>query len=108
MAPDTVGMIGLGIMGSAMSANLLRAGFEVVGYDVAPRPQRDHRNAGGSVARSCREVAKRCAILVTSLPPSEALLATVAELAQSPRPRQVVLETSTPPLPMKDRARRPR
>jgi len=31
---QTVGMIGLGIMGSAMSFNLGRAGFRVVGYDV--------------------------------------------------------------------------
>ncbi len=106
MATQAVGMIGLGIMGSAMSANLLRAGFKVVGYDVAPRPQREHRKAGGGVARSCLEVAKRCAILVTSLPSSEALLTTAAELAQSPRARQVVIETSTLPIPVKDEARR--
>ncbi len=31
-----VGMIGLGIMGSAMSANLLKAGFQMVGYDILP------------------------------------------------------------------------
>jgi len=105
MAQQTVGMIGLGIMGSAMSANLLRAGFEVVGYDVAPRPQREHRKAGGSVARSCREVAKRCAMLVTSLPSSEALLATAAELAQLSRARRVVIETSTLPIPIKEEAR---
>jgi L-threonate 2-dehydrogenase len=106
MAPDTVGMIGLGIMGSAMSANLLRAGFEVLGYDVLARRRNEHRQAGGSVARSCREVAKRCAILVTSLPSSEALLATAAELARSPRVRQVVIETSTLPIPVKKEARR--
>ena len=32
----TVGVIGLGIMGSAMAANLVRAGFRVIGYDVLP------------------------------------------------------------------------
>ena len=36
MSSKTVGVIGLGIMGSAMSANLVKAGFEVQGYDVAP------------------------------------------------------------------------
>jgi 3-hydroxyisobutyrate dehydrogenase-like beta-hydroxyacid dehydrogenase len=106
MAPDTVGMIGLGIMGSAMSANLLRAGFEVLGYDVLAQRRKEHRKAGGSVARSCREVGKRCAILVTSLPSSEALLTTAAELAQSPRARRVVIETSTLPIPVKEEARR--
>jgi putative dehydrogenase len=106
MAQQTVGMIGLGIMGSAMSANLLRAGFKVLGYDVLAQRRNEHRKAGGSVARGCREVAKRCDILVTSLPSSEALLATAAELAQSPRARQVVIETSTLPIPVKEEARR--
>ena len=34
MALKQVGMIGLGIMGSAMSANLVKSGFEVTGYDT--------------------------------------------------------------------------
>jgi len=32
-----VGVIGLGIMGSAMSANLVKAGFPVFGYDPVAR-----------------------------------------------------------------------
>jgi len=31
-----IGMIGLGIMGGAMSKNLLETGFPVVGYDISP------------------------------------------------------------------------
>jgi 3-hydroxyisobutyrate dehydrogenase-like beta-hydroxyacid dehydrogenase len=93
-------------MGSAMSANLLRAGFEVVGYDVLAPARLEHRKAGGSTARSCREVAKRCTLIVTSLPSSEALLDTATQLAQSPRAQRVVLETSTLPIPVKEEARR--
>ncbi len=37
MAQHNVGMVGLGIMGSAMSFNLGRAGFRVAGYDVMPK-----------------------------------------------------------------------
>ena len=106
MAQETVGVIGLGIMGSAMSANLLRAGFDVVGYDVLARARGEHRKAGGSVARSCREIAKRCAVMVTSLPSSEALLDTATVLSQAPRARRVVLETSTLPIPIKEEAHR--
>ncbi len=36
MPAQAVGMIGLGIMGSAMSANLVKAGFAVSGYDPVP------------------------------------------------------------------------
>src|SRR5258708_37167103 len=54
MESKAVGMIGLGIMGSAMSSNLIRAGFKVVGYDVLPRRRQQHRKAGGNVARKSR------------------------------------------------------
>jgi 3-hydroxyisobutyrate dehydrogenase-like beta-hydroxyacid dehydrogenase len=37
----TVGVIGLGIMGSAMSANLVKAGFRVHGYDIVPAQRYD-------------------------------------------------------------------
>src|SRR3984893_5068421 len=106
MESKVVGMIGLGIMGSAMSARLIQAGFRVVGYDLLPRCRQDLRKAGGTAARSCREVAKKCDILVTSLPASEALLDTAADLAKSARAHQVVIETSTLPIPVKEEARK--
>jgi L-threonate 2-dehydrogenase len=106
MESNAVGMIGLGIMGSAMSANLIRAGFKVVGYDVLPQRCREHRKAGGTVARSSAEVAKHCDILVTSLPSAEALLDTAAVLAKSARRGQIVIETSTLPIDVKEGARK--
>src|SRR5271166_5531989 len=106
MESKHVGMIGLGIMGSAMSGNLIRAGFKVLGYDVLPRPRQEHRKAGGTVARNCQEVAKKCDIIVTSLPSSDALLKTAAELAKSSRSNQIVVETSTLPIAVKEEARK--
>jgi putative dehydrogenase len=106
MALKNVGMIGLGIMGSAMSANLIKAGFRVVGFDVLPERRQDHKKMGGTPARSCSEVANRSPIIVTSLPSSEALLDTAAALKHSSRPNQVVIETSTLPIPVKEEAQR--
>jgi len=106
MAATDVGMIGLGIMGSAMSANLMQAGFKVLGYDVAPRRRAEHRKAGGAEARSCREVAKGCDIVVTSLPLSQALLDTAAEFSKASRKGQIVIETSTLPIATKEEAQK--
>jgi 3-hydroxyisobutyrate dehydrogenase-like beta-hydroxyacid dehydrogenase len=92
-------------MGSAMSANLIRAGFKVLGYDVVPKRRAELRKAGGSIARNCRETARNCDIIVTSLPSSDALLETAAELAKSGRAGQIVVETSTLPIPVKEEAR---
>lgn len=106
MAENAVGMIGLGIMGSAMSHNLLRAGFKVVGYDVLPQRRRDHQKAGGKAARTCREVTKSCDVIVTSLPSAQALLDVAADLAKSIRKGQIVVETSTLPISVKEEARK--
>src|SRR5258707_7317518 len=105
MAQQSVGMIGLGIMGSAMSANLARAGFRVAGFDVVPRRRAEHKRAGGGAARSPREVAKRSGIIITSLPSARALAEVAAELAASAKRGTIVIETSTLPIPVKEAAR---
>ena len=102
----TVGMIGLGIMGSAMAANLLRAGFRVVGYDPVDACRRRHRRAGGMVAKSAGEVAASAGIVITSLPSAKALLAVSAEIASLGKAKNILVETSTLPIPVKEAARR--
>jgi len=105
MKQQTVGMIGLGIMGSAMSANLMRAGFRVTGFDVVPRRRAEHARAGGVAARSPREVARRTEIVITSLPSAYALAEVAAELGASAKRGTIVIETSTLPIPVKEAAR---
>jgi 3-hydroxyisobutyrate dehydrogenase-like beta-hydroxyacid dehydrogenase len=102
---QTVGMIGLGIMGSAMSFNLGRAGFRVVGYDVAPRARTAHKRSGGVAAKSPRDVARRADIIITSLPSARALTDVAEELAKSAKRGTVVVETSTLPIAAKTAAR---
>ena len=50
MPATPVGMIGLGIMGSAMAANLVKAGFEVFGYDKLAACRAAFKRAGGRPA----------------------------------------------------------
>jgi putative dehydrogenase len=104
--PDRVGVIGLGIMGSALSANLVGAGFATIGYDLLARRRRELARQGGQAARSAQDVGRRAAIVITSLPSSAALLEVVAELARARRPEQIVIETSTLPIAIKEQARK--
>jgi L-threonate 2-dehydrogenase len=105
MTQQTVGMIGLGIMGSAMSYNLLRAGVRVVGFDVVPRRRAEHKRAGGVAAKSPRDVARRADVVITSLPSARALAEVGAELAKAAKRGTVVVETSTLPIAVKTAAR---
>jgi 3-hydroxyisobutyrate dehydrogenase-like beta-hydroxyacid dehydrogenase len=100
-----VGVVGLGVMGSAISQNLARAGFRVFGYDVVAAPRRRLAAAGGTAAGSAGEVGERAPIVLTSLPGSSALARVARELsARAPRGR-IVIETSTLPIEDKERAR---
>jgi 3-hydroxyisobutyrate dehydrogenase-like beta-hydroxyacid dehydrogenase len=100
-----VGVIGLGIMGSAMAANLLRAGYRVIGFDVLERRRRALVRAGGRSVRSCREVGDATGVVICSLPSAEALLKTADELGETRRPR-IAIETSTLPIDVKSTARK--
>jgi 3-hydroxyisobutyrate dehydrogenase-like beta-hydroxyacid dehydrogenase len=104
--PDRVAVVGLGIMGSAMSANLIAAGFSVRGYDVLAGRRREFSRAGGKSVRSVREAAARAPIVITSLPSAEALLEVAARLAAARSRGQIVIETSTLPIAVKEQARK--
>jgi putative dehydrogenase len=102
---STVGMIGLGIMGSAMSRNLIAAGFRLVGFDVSPEAMDAFRGIGGEPAGSAGEVGTRASVIITCLPSVGSLDAVVAELALTPHADRVLAETSTFPVEDKERAR---
>jgi 3-hydroxyisobutyrate dehydrogenase-like beta-hydroxyacid dehydrogenase len=99
-----VGVVGLGIMGSAMAANLVRAGYRVIGYDIVPDAMRRLKRDGGEATNDVRGVADAAATIVTSLPSASALIQVASELAQFGR-KVVVIETSTLPIEVKEQAR---
>ena len=101
----TVGMIGLGIMGSAMSGNLVKSGFQVVGYDVLAERTRALEQQGGLAAEDCQNVAARATSIITSLPSADALIETAKLLASTAQKNTVVIETSTLPIAVKEQAR---
>src|SRR5690349_17344561 len=99
---EAIGVIGLGIMGSAMATNLARAGFAVHGYDILPARRAALRKAGGTPETSIAKVARAAEVLITSLPSVAALHEVAGELNARGR---VVMETSTLPIDEKERAR---
>lgn len=70
----TVGMVGVGIMGSRMCTNLVKAGFHVVAYDPGEAAQVSARTAGAEVAADLGALARQAEAVVSSLPDSPQLL----------------------------------
>lgn len=63
-----IGFIGLGIMGKPMVKNLLKAGHEVLAYDIIADNVENVVVAGAKGAISIAEVAKACKLIITMLP----------------------------------------
>jgi 3-hydroxyisobutyrate dehydrogenase-like beta-hydroxyacid dehydrogenase len=99
----TLGIIGLGVMGSAMAANSIRHGLRVHGYDPVGAARNALKKAGGHPEKTALEVAAVAQVLITSLPSAQALHDVADELTGKGR---VVMETSTLPIEEKEKARR--
>jgi len=100
-----VGIVGVGIMGSAIAGNLIRKGATVVGYDIDARRMSELAAMGGTPADSASEVTDRVELVLTSLPSAAALLMTVDGIRSRPRSGLVVAELSTLPIAVKLDAR---
>src|SRR6266851_1499872 len=100
-----VGIVGVGIMGSAIARNLIGAGSTVIGFDLAAQRRDELSAMGGTAARSAAEVADAAEVILTSLPSITALDETVAAILAKPRRNLVVAELSTLPIEAKQRAR---
>lgn len=72
-----IGFIGLGIMGGPMAANLVKAGFEVTGYNRSRAKVDALVAAGGRGANSIGEAVREADVVITMLPDSPDVRAVV-------------------------------
>jgi 3-hydroxyisobutyrate dehydrogenase len=64
MRVQKIGFIGLGAMGDGMTRNLLKAGYDVRGYDINPDATARLASAGGQTASSAAEAAADADMLI--------------------------------------------
>src|SRR6266700_4611725 len=96
--PDTIGFIGLGIMGKPMAHNLLKAGFAVIVHNRHQEVTDELVAAGASAGVRPQEIAASCDVLITMLPDTpqvqEVLLGTDGVIAGA-REGLIVIDMST-------------
>jgi 3-hydroxyisobutyrate dehydrogenase-like beta-hydroxyacid dehydrogenase len=93
-----IGFIGLGVMGSRMSRNLLRGGHRVIVYNRSRAAVEELAGQGAIAAASPEEVARACRVVVLSLSDSRAVEEVVLGergLAGGLATGSVVVDTST-------------
>jgi 3-hydroxyisobutyrate dehydrogenase len=93
-----IGFIGLGIMGGAMSVNLLKAGFPLTVWNRTPEKMRPLLEAGAKPVKSPKEVAERSDIVIDMVTDSkdvEEVLLGKEGVIHGARPGTIVVDMST-------------
>lgn len=72
-----VGFIGVGAMGTPMVCNLIKAGYAVIIYDIRKEAMEALALEGVEQASSPKDVARQCPVVITMLPSSAEVEATV-------------------------------
>jgi len=103
-----IGIVGLGIMGSAYAGHLIDAGFSTAGFDPDPAALQRYRERGGKAVDSPRAVAAESDVVILAVATVAAVQAAVFGedgLVHGVGSGAVVLEAGTFALELKERVR---
>ena len=91
---ERIGIIGLGLVGSALAERLISTGYSVAGYDTLPMQNDALSRLGGQPLFGADELAKSCQTIILSLPTSD-IAAVVVENIKPYLPGKTILDTTT-------------
>ena len=96
---STIGIVGLGNMGSGIAANLVQAGYTVAGYDLKIGAIERLVEAGGRGAQSALEIVQSCDVVLTSVEGKASIALADEVYLPHARPGQIYVDHSTVPAP---------
>jgi 3-hydroxyisobutyrate dehydrogenase-like beta-hydroxyacid dehydrogenase len=94
-ARPTVGLIGLGNMGTAFAERLLEAGYPLHVYNRTPQKAEPLAAEGARLVDSAADLASQVDVVLTSLADDEAFEAVAGEVVAAARPGTVLVDMST-------------
>ncbi len=95
---DKIGLVGLGLVGTAIAERLLAGDFDVVGFDIDSARCKHFQQLGGKAASSSAEVAQAAKRVVLSLPDTDIVRQVVegpAGILEAKTPPQYIIDTTT-------------
>ncbi|AQZ65589.1 2-hydroxy-3-oxopropionate reductase [[Actinomadura] parvosata subsp. kistnae] len=90
-----IGFVGLGIMGSPMAANLLKAGYVVTGYDVSAERLEQLTALGGKAATGVVDAVAGADVVITMLPDSPQVEEVAPLVIEYGKPNLLYIDMST-------------
>ena len=101
---NNVGIIGLGVLGSAIAINFINKNISINGYDIDQEAFEKLSNNKINVYNSIHEISNECNFIITSLPSESSLINVCKELVNNDN--LIIIETSTLPLDCKLEAKK--
>src|SRR3954454_9103422 len=95
MNDSPIGLIGVGLLGTALAERMLAAGLDVLGHDLSSPACERLRALGGRPAMSSSEVAQRASVIVLCLPDSSVVERVVDGIHDRVRATAVVIDATT-------------
>jgi 3-hydroxyisobutyrate dehydrogenase len=91
----TIAFIGLGNMGNPMAANLVKAGHQVLGFDLVPANLEIAKGNGVSVAANAAAAVQDAEVVITMLPAGKHVLSVYADIAGKAKKGALFIDSST-------------
>ncbi|MBI3208543.1 MAG: NAD(P)-dependent oxidoreductase [Candidatus Solibacter usitatus] len=88
---NTIGIVGIGLVGTALSELLIKAGYTVGGYDIRAEQNLVLANLGGRAHHSAADVFKQYPQVILSLPTSDDVRKVLGDAV----PGSLIIDTST-------------
>jgi putative dehydrogenase len=101
---NNVGIIGLGVLGSAIAINFINKNIPINGYDIDQKALEKLSNNKINVYNSIHKISNECNFIITSLPSETSLINVCKELVNNDD--LIIIETSTLPLDCKLEAKK--
>lgn len=90
-----LGIIGLGLLGSALAGRAIDQGLAVVGYDIAEAARFQLATSGGEVVETAEGVAARCRVILLVLPHDGVTRDVLQTLLPHLQPDTILLDATT-------------
>jgi 3-hydroxyisobutyrate dehydrogenase len=91
----SIAFIGLGNMGGPMAVNLVRAGHNVIGFDLVPAALEAARGEGVRIAPSAADAVSGAEVVITMLPAGKHVVAVWREIVPVMQPGSLIVDSST-------------
>jgi 3-hydroxyisobutyrate dehydrogenase-like beta-hydroxyacid dehydrogenase len=95
---STIGLVGLGLVGTAIAERLLAENFNVIGFDIESAKRKHIEKLGAKVVKNPAQVAEQTDLIILSLPNTEVVLKVVEGpdgILESKRLPKYIIDTTT-------------